>query len=178
MSLQRPRPRSAHTVTLIRFTNPLSMYAHAIAITAVPMSPDRIMKVRIAFPSEIISSEASAWRIARAHTVGVGGGSPRYAGPACACCSHTATPLSHRPLKPLEPKCPRSSPSISSLARCLRIGRTTDRCASVGLFSTSRVVTDPTSAAQPSSTAAHCSVRPGQSLSLSPRKNVQRTLMF
>ena len=65
-SLQRPRPRSAHTVTLIRFTNPLSMYAHAIAITAVPMNPDRIMKVRIAFPREIISSEASAWRIARA----------------------------------------------------------------------------------------------------------------
>ena len=37
-----------------------------------------------------------------------------------------------------EPKCPRSSPSISSLARYLRLGRCTDRCASVGLFSTSR----------------------------------------
>ncbi len=37
-----------------------------------------------------------------------------------------------------EPNCPRSSPSISSLARYLRFGRCTDRCASVGLFSTSR----------------------------------------
>ena len=37
-----------------------------------------------------------------------------------------------------EPKCSRSYPSISSLARYLRLGRCTDRCARVGLFSTSR----------------------------------------